>query len=567
MSNTNEAVATASPRSYLQQGLQAAITSCYAIDIPLEQVHLETPGNPDHGDFATNIAMKLAKEIKQAPRGIAEAIVGALDTEPDWISGVDIAGPGFINFRLGPRWLTDILLEIEAADQRFGASDFGKGKHIQVEFVSANPTGPLSVGHGRQAVIGDTISRLLEWTGHKVTREYYFNNAGTQMEALGESVYARYMELLGQEYPFPENGYQGDYIGELAQKILDEHGDTRAGSHERGDLDFFKNAAEALMFGMIRRTLDRLGISFDVYYNESSLYESGRIQEVIDTLRERGYAYEKDGATWFKATSFGIDQDRVIVRSKSKTGMPTYRLPDIAYHQHKFERGFDHILDIFGADHHQTYQDVRAGIEALGCDMSKLTTVIHQFVTLMRDGNVVRMSKRAANFVTLEELLDEAGADVTRFFILTRSHNSHLNFDLDLAKEESDKNPVYYVQYAHARTANLLKRAQEQGYDRIPALEADLSLLDTPEEAVLIKTIGALPEMIKGAALAYEPHRMTGYLREVASALHTFYFNHKVVRDDQPLALTQSRLALINATRIVLRNGLSVIGASAPDKM
>lgn len=565
MSDTQTEPAVHSPREYLHGILQHAIHMSFNVDVSTSETHLEVPGNASHGDFACNIALKLAKTLKQPPREIAQAIVDAIEVEPDRLSSVDIAGPGFINFTLGPGWLTDILIEIEASDEKYGTSDFGIGKRIQVEFVSANPTGPLTLGHGRQAVIGDTLSRLFEWTGHEVTREYYFNNAGTQMALLGESVYARYMELLGNAYPFPENGYHGDYIRELAQDILDNHGSEKSGIHESGDLTFFKDAAEGLMFSAIKDTLFRLGITFDIYYNETTLYESGRIQKVIDSLRERGFAYEQDGATWFKATAFGQEQDRVIVRSS--TGEPTYRLPDIAYHQHKFERGFDQIVDIFGADHHQTYQDVRAGIEALGCDMSRLTTVIHQFVTLMRDGEAVRMSKRAANFVTVDELLDEVGADVMRFFILMRGHNSHLNFDLDLAKEESDKNPVYYVQYAHARTANILKHAKEQGHTRISAESAQLALLDTPEEAGLIKILGEFPEVIKGAVQSYEPHRMTGYLREVASALHSFYFHHKVVRDDQPQALTQSRLALVNATRIVLRNGLSVIGVSAPEKM
>lgn len=551
------------PRMYIRQGLRAAITACYGLNTPADQVHVEIPANVDHGDFATNVALTLARHVKIAPRTIADTIVQALTLEPGRVSTVEVAGPGFINFRLGTQWLTDILLDIEANDERFGISTIGQGKHIQVEFVSANPTGPLSVGHGRQAVVGDAISRLLEWTGHKVTREYYFNNAGNQMALLGESVYARYMEIIGQAYPFPEKGYHGDYIRELAQTIVDEHGNALAGSVAREGLNYFKNTAETLMFKAIRHTLSRMGIEFDVFYNESSLYESGRIQQVIDDLTKRGYTFEHEGALWFKATEFGLPQDRVIVRSK--TGEPTYRLPDIAYHRHKFERGFDHIVDIFGADHIETYKEVGAGLQALGYDTNRITVILLQFVTLMRDGEQVRMSKRAANFVTLDELLDEVGADVTRFFILMRSHNSHMNFDLNLAKQESDENPVYYVQYAHARTVNVIRHAQEQGITQIPAQEADLSLSCTPEETTLIKTLGKLPEVIQDAATTYEPHRLTGYLREVASAFHPFYHRCRVVTDDREL--TQSRLALVNATRIVLHNGLRVIGVSAPDKM
>ena len=552
-----------SPRIYIQQGLQTAIAASYGLDLSTDQVHVETPANPEHGDFATNVSMTLARQVKQAPRAIADTIINALAFHTDRVSDVEIAGPGFINFRLGSQWLTDILIEIETADTQYGSSSIGQGKHIQVEFVSANPTGPLSVGHGRQAVIGDSVSRLLEWTGHDVTREYYFNNAGNQMTLLGQSVYARYMEALGHDCPFPEQGYHGDYIRELAQAIIDKHGDTLVGSAEQDGLGFFKETAEALMFEAIKQTLKRLGIEFDVFYNESSLYENGRITKVIDELTKRGYTYEHEGALWFKATEFGMEKDPVIV--KSTTREPTYRLPDIAYHQHKFERGFDHIVDIFGSDHDLTYKEVKAGIQALGYDTKKITTIIHQFVTLLRDGEQVRMSKRAANFVTLDELLDEVGADVTRFFILMRGHNSHMNFDLNLAKEESDENPVYYVQYAHARVVSLLGHAQDQGVILVPAQETDLSLLRMPEEETLIKVLSRLPEVIQDAALSYEPHRMTAYLRDVAAAFHPFYHRCRVVTDDQ--GLTQSRLALVNATRIVLRNGLSVIRVSAPDKM
>lgn len=552
------------PKDYISRELQAAVTACYGIEITPDDIHLETPVNPDHGDLATNTAMRLAKQVHQPPRTVAERIVDALAFEESRISRVEIAGPGFINFRLGPQWLNETLLTIEDEDERYGASVVGRGQRVQVEFVSANPTGPLSVGHGRQAVIGDAISRLLEWCGYEVTREYYFNNAGRQMTLLAQSVYARYMELLGHEGPFPEEGYQGDYIRDIAQKILDEHGDRLAGTagQEEG-LAFFKETAERFMFDQIKHTLNRLGIVFDVFYNETTLYETGRIQQVVDRLTERGYTYEKDGAVWFKATGFGLPQDRVIV--KSKTGEPAYRLPDIAYHQHKFERGFDLIIDIFGADHDAVYKEVTAGLQALGYDTGKLKVLIHQFVTLMRDGEQVRMSKRAANFVTLDDLLDEVGPDVTRFFILMRSMNSHLNFDLNLATQQSDENPVYYVQYAHARTVNILRHAREQGVEPVPAGEADLSLLRAPEETALIKILGRLPEVIQSAAAANEPHRVTHYVHDVAAVFHPFYHRCRVVTEDEPL--THARLALVNATRIVLRNGLSVLGVSAPDQM
>ncbi|MBI4552947.1 MAG: arginine--tRNA ligase [Candidatus Latescibacteria bacterium] len=565
---TNEPVSThdtsrLTVRDYLTQGLRTAVAALYGSDRASEPVPLEAPTNPDHGDLSTSLALSLARQVKQSPRALAETIVRALAFDPDRVSEVWVAGPGFINFRLGPQWLNETLLEIEAADERYGACEAGQGQRVQVEFVSANPTGPLAVSHGRQAVIGDAISRLFEWTGSVVTREYYFNNAGRQMTLLTESVYARYMELLGRPYPFPEDGYEGDYIRDIAQTIVDQHGGTLVGAAERGELAVFKETAERLMFEHIKGTLARLGIVFDVFYNESDLYETGRVAAVIETFKQRGAAYEKDGALWFKATDFGLPQDRVIV--KSATGEPTYRLPDIAYHQHKFERGFDLIVDIFGADHHATYQEVIAGLNALGCETSKLKVLIHQFVTLMKDGEQVRMSKRKANFVTLDELLDEVGPDVVRFFFLMRNMHSHLNFDLNVAKAQSDENPVYYVQYAHARIMSILHHAEEQGIVRLPAARVDLSLLRAPEEVALIKLLGRLPEIILSAATLFEPHRMTTYVREVAATFHPFYHRHRVVTDDR--ALTQSRLALVNATRIVLRNGLSVIGVSAPETM
>lgn len=560
--STNE-LGRMTAREYIIQGLHTAIASLYSLELASESIHVEIPGNLEHGDFSTNVAMTLAKQVKQSPARIAAALVRALPFAPDRVSETWVAGPGFINFRLGPQWLNETLIEIEAADERYGACDAGQGQRVQVEFVSANPTGPLAVSHGRQAVIGDAISRLFEWTGHVVTREYYFNNAGRQMRLLAESVYARYLEVLGRPYPFPEEGYQGDYIRDIAQAIADEYGDTLAGAAERDDLTLFKETAERLIFENIKATLARLGIVFDVFYNESSLYETGRVAAVIDTLTQRGATYEKDGALWFKATEFGLPQDKVLV--KSTTGEPTYRLPDIAYHQHKFERGFDLIVDIFGADHHAAYQEVIAGLNALGCETSKLNVLIHQFVTLTKDGEQVRMSKRKATFVTLDDLLDEVGPDVVRFFFLMRNLHSHLNFDLNVATAQSDENPVYYVQYAHARIVSILRHAEETGAVRLPAARVDLSRLSSPEEVALIKILRRLPEVILGAATMYEPHRITTYVREVAATFHPFYHRHRVVTDDR--ALTQSRLALVNTTRIVLRNGLAVIGVSAPEKM
>jgi len=414
------------------------------------------------------------------------------------------------------------------------------------------------VGHGRQAAIGDSIARLLERVGYEVTREYYFNNAGNQMALLARSVYARYQELLGKAAQIPEEGYQGEYIIDIAKAILDKHGNSLT----EKDLELFKKEAEEANFVTIKTALSKIGIAFDVYFNETSLHETGKVKEVISQLKEKGYTYEVDGALWFKATEFGIEKDRVLVKS---TGEPTYRLVDMAYHKDKLARGFDRILDIFGADHHSDAQDVLAGVKALGLDASKIEVIIHQFVTLSRGGERVRMSKRAATYVTLDELIEEVGADAVRFFFLMRRSEAHLDFDLDLAKKQSDENPVYYVQYGHARISNILGHAEEQGVSRCPADKINFELLKEPEELALIKQVMDFPELALGAATSREPHRITVYLQDLAGVFHNFYHQHRVVTEDEPL--TQARLCLVEAVGVVMRHGLSLIGVSAPERM
>jgi len=541
-----------------------------------EEILFEKPRLPEHGDLTTNIALTLAKTLKRKPREIAEEIVERLKSEPEietGVSRIEVAGPGFINVFLAAEGYIAGLKTILDEGEKFGRSHAGEGKKTQVEFVSANPTGPLTVGHGRGAVYGDTISRLLEWTGHDVTREYYFNNAGRQMRILGDSVRLRYLALLGDKTLFPGDYYQGEYIREIAQHLVDRYGDSLRGEAAEGK---FKEQAEAEIFDDIKKTLRRLGIEFAVFYNENSLYETGKVDEVIAELKKRGFAYDRDGAVWFTAQKFGADQDRVIVKS---SGEPTYRLPDIAYHREKFRRGFDLVVDVFGADHHATYPDVLAGLKALGHDVEKVKVLIHQFVTIVQDGEIVKMSTRRANFITLDELIDEAGADAVRYFFIMRSIGSHLNFDLGLAKKQSEENPVYYVQYAHARIASILRFAVDSAGDlpeEISAVARTLieeastssipfNLLTSPEEIDLVKKLTEFPRVVASCANYFEPHRLCEYLKETAEAFHHFYHIHRVVTED--VELSKARLGLCAATKQVLANGFAILGISAPERM
>jgi len=553
-------------KEYLTQRFQKAVQALgYADGLRAE---FERPRVPEHGDLTTNVAMILASHLKRNPRQIAADILERLDLEEEFVEKIEVAGPGFINIWFTDRFYLHELASIIEKGPSFGRSLVGGGKKTQVEFVSANPTGPLTVGHGRNGVFGDTVANLLQWTGHEVTREYYFNNAGRQMRVLGDSVRLRYLELLGQQVEFPEEYYQGDYIREIARRLFNEFGDALLHENAEG---VFKQRAEAEIFDDIKKTCLRLGIHFDVYYNENSLYEAGKVKEVIDELREKGYAYDLDGAVWFRATAFGAEKDKVIVK---KTGEPTYRLPDIAYHREKYRRGFELIVDIFGADHLATYPDVLAGLKALGYDTDRIKVLIHQFVTLIRDGVVVKMSTRRATFVTLDELIDEVGVDAVRYFFLMRSIGSHLIFDLSLAKKQSEENPVYYLQYAHARIASIIRfageSAKEFGYQLgavtdLPPSPEVLNLLTHPEELELIKRLSDFPEVVESCALSFEPHRLCDYLNEVATAFHKFYHNHRVVSQDENL--TRARLILCVATRTVLANGFRILGISAPERM
>lgn len=520
---------------------------------------VELPKHEGQGDYSTNIALVLAGIEKKNPREIASQISEKLSARTALVDKVDIAGPGFVNVFINSDVWRQLIPEIVAQGPLFGKSEVGGKRKVMVEFVSANPTGPLSIGHGRQAILGDSIARLLEATGHDVFREYYYNDAGRQMRVLGESTRARYLELLNKPSQFPEDGYQGQYIVEIAEMLKEEHG---AGLADHEDVVPFKEKAEQFIFKDISSTLERMGITFDNFYNERSLYENGHIDSVVSELRSKGYVYEKDNAVWFKTTEFGQEQDRVIIKS---SGEPTYRLPDIAYHREKFRRDFDWLIDIFGSDHIATVPDVMSGVKALGYDPDKVTVVLHQFVTLTRDGKQVKMSTRKANFVTVDELLDEVGVDPVRFFFMMRKADSQLEFDLDLATKQSQENPVYYVQYGFARLCAILRQAEDKGVPILGFDEIDATLLAEPEELGLLKTMSGFPAAIEASAMDLAPHKIIFYLMELAGQLHSYYNKHKVITDNIPLS--QARLSLIGALRIVLKNGLDIVGLSAPERM
>jgi arginyl-tRNA synthetase len=536
-----------------QQGIAEGLWSAAAAG----RYTVELPKHEGQGDFATNIAMIIAGTDKKNPREIAARVAEKLQAAAALVDRVEIAGPGFVNVFINQQQWQGMIPAILSAGRDFGRSTVGAGRRVMVEFVSANPTGPLSIGHGRQAILGDAIARLLTATGHQVFREYYYNDAGRQMRVLGESTRARYLELLGESAAFPEDGYQGEYIVDIARSLLLERGDSLKNHSE---VTPFKEQAEQAIFRDISATLERMGIHFDNFYNEQSLYADGHIESVVSELRDKGYVYQKDGAVWFKTTAFGHDQDRVIIKS---SGEPTYRLPDIAYHREKFRRGFDWLVDIFGSDHIATVPDVLAGVEALGYDPAKVTVVLHQFVTLVRDGKQVKMSTRKANFITVDELLDEVGIDPVRFFFMMRKADSQLEFDLGLATRQSQDNPVFYVQYGHARLCAILRQAEEKGL--AAEGDAELELLTAAEELKLLQSLSTFPAVVENSALELAPHRIIFYLMELAGQIHSYYNRYKVIGDDR--SLSHARLALVRALRIVLGNGLEMVGLTAPERM
>ncbi|MBO8152790.1 MAG: arginine--tRNA ligase [Candidatus Neomarinimicrobiota bacterium] len=522
-------------------------------------IRVERPKNPEHGNFSTNLPLLLSKRLKKGPLEIAREIVSSIDILPPFLSKVEVQPPGFINFFLSPRELRNILKEALEKGEDFGKTNIGKSKKALVEFVSANPTGPLTVGHGRQAVLGDSIARILEFHGYNVEREYYYNDAGRQMRILGYSTYVRYRQILGYNELMPEDYYQGEYIFDVAKKIFEEYGDSLKDDKEN---PVFVEMAERMVFSEIRNTLKRLGVEFDSFYNEKDLYEKGSVNSVIERLKEKGALYEKDGALWFKAGDYGGTGDKVLW--KSVVDEATYRLPDIAYHETKIKRGYDLIIDIFGADHHATYPDVLAGLRALGYDTDNIVVLLHQFVTLVEGGRKIKMSTRKATYVTLSELIDELGKDVVRYFFLMRNMNSHLNFDLKLARTEGEENPVYYLQYAHARIASILRNAVLRGMDTEDCT-ANLDLLNERESLKLMDIIGEFKEIMQLCLKSYEPHHLTTYLQKLATEFHKFYTVHRVLGAE--IELSKARLQLVKAVKNVLKSGLGILGITAPEQM
>ncbi len=526
------------------------------------EVELEVPRVEAHGDFATNVALNLAKPNRCSPIDIAASFVEQLADGDGLFAKVEIAGPGFINLVISPSAWLEILGEIHRLDQNYGRSDLGHGKYAQVEFVSANPTGPLHVGHGRGAAVGDALASILEATGHRVEREYYINDAGAQIETLGRSVFLRYRELLGRQVEFPETCYQGDYIVVLARELQEIHGDSYLDVSEEKALPLFSDYAGKRILEGIRSDLEEFGVNYDRWFSEKSLYDNGAVERVIDTLKESGHIYEKDGALWFRSTALGDEKDRVVVRAN---GITTYFASDLAYHQDKYLRGFDLVINLWGADHHGYMDRMYAGVMALGKKREALKLLLVQLVNLLRKGEQVTMSTRAGEFVTLKDVLDEVGRDAARFIFLTRRSDSPLDFDLELAKEKTADNPVYYVQYAHARISSIIRLAEKRKLVLDDPEGSDTSRLTLPEEMALIKQLSLYPEVLENSASFLEPHRIPYYLTQLASAFHSYYKHHRIIQDD--LGLARARYHLVKAIRIVIRNGLGLLGVSAPEKM
>ncbi len=530
------------------------------LETPSFQV--DVPKLAEHGDFATNAALLLAKSVRRAPRRVAELIRDNLNPPPGMLARVEIAGPGFINFFLeGTYWL-QVLDDIASAGGTYGQSTMGAGKSVQVEFVSANPTGPLHVGHGRGAALGDALANILSATGHRVEREYYINDIGLQMQTLGLSLLLRVKELQGEPVSFPENCYQGDYIKVLARQYLEQHGPISLEEPDAAALEAGgRYAGEAILAG-IRQDLADFGVHFDHWFSETRLFQDHDLDHAFAALQERGYLYEADGALWFKATAFGDEKDRVVRR---QNGATTYFASDIGYHWQKFQRGFHQVIDIWGADHHGYVPRLKAVVQALGIPAERLTILLVQLVSLLREGEPVAMTTRGGTFVTLREVMDEVGKDAARFIFLSRRADAHLEFDLELAKQQSNENPVYYVQYAHARLASVFRLAQEKGLAGKADQSANLTRLTLPEEISLLKLLATYPEVVEAAAFHLEPHRITYFLTELAGQLHGYYYRHRFISDDADLS--RARLRLVRGIKTILAHGLGLLGVEAPENM
>ncbi|MBL0105898.1 MAG: arginine--tRNA ligase [Ignavibacteria bacterium] len=533
------------------------------LNYPDISIHFDKPKEEKFGDYSTNAAMLLAKDLKSPPRKIAEELIHNLEYDKDVISKVEIAGAGFINFFISGNYFKKIIPEILTGKNNYGRSEVFKNKTANLEWVSANPTGLLHAGHGRQVCLGKALANLLDWTGYKVTREYYYNDAGNQMSVMAKSVYARYMQIFEPEFPFPEEGYAGDYIKDIAQIIYAERKDSLRNPE---NLDIFKEAGENYNFKLIKNTLKTLGVKHDVFFNETSLYENGEINRTIEEFKSKGLTYEEEGALWLKMNKEdGFQKDKVIVKS---SGEPTYRLPDIAYHLDKIRRGYDLIVDIFGSDHGDTYKEVLYGIKSLGYDVSTIKVIIHQMVTFKTGNESFKMSKRSDKSYYLDDLINDIGADATQFFFVMRGANTHLDFDIELAKEHSEKNPVYYLQYAYARICGILRNADENfpGYKDINSDDLNFQLINSDSEINLLKILSDFGEEVLNAGMSYEPHKIITYLNSVAENFHRFYHNNRVL-DPENKELSELRLLICLCTKQVLKNGFDIIGISSPERM
>lgn len=552
--------------------LDAARTAFEKGLLPSNQVpefEVETPKHEGQGDFSTNFAMVSAKLQKMAPAKIAKSLVDAISDTPHTPLGsvvekIEVAGPGFINFFLSPGAWHPVVDQVLKQDATFGASAIGSGKRVQVEFVSANPTGPLHVGHGRGAAVGDAMGNILSFAGFDVQKEYYINDSGRQIRTLGTSVWLRLQQIQGKTVDFPQDCYQGDYIRDIAKEVLDARGKDLADTDEKQGVEICARFAAGKILAGIRSDLDDFGVRFDNWFSEQSLYDSGRVQTAIESFKEKDLIYEKDGALWFRTEKFGDEKDRVVVRNN---GLTTYFASDIAYHDEKYERGFDRVIDVWGADHHGYIKRIDAAVVATGRKSEQFDVILVQLVNLLRDGNPVQMSTRAGEFVTLKDIVDEVGKDAARFMFLSRSYDSGLDFDLELAKKKSADNPVYYVQYVHARITGILNKAKDEGLiDQIDFnAGSNLEKLLAEEELKLIKHMAAFREQVEKSAETLHPHVVFTYLMSLASAFHAYYNRHKVIMEDRSLSL--ARLSLVLAVKKVIRNGLTLLGVSAPERM
>ena len=543
----------------LEQAAKKAQESGKLPEVALPEIAIEHPQNPEHGDYASSLPLKLARAIGVNPLTIAEEVVGLIAASPE-VSRVTVAPPGFINFTLSSDWLTAQVASILEAGESYGNIDLGRGSRVQLEFVSVNPTGPLHVGHGRGAILGSTLANVLAAAGYRVEKEYYINDAGSQVDAFTRSLYARYQQCLNIDAEMPSDGYLGSYMVDLAKEIIAEEGDKFLSLPEKEAVARLGRIGLVRIIEQIKSDLERLGVSFDVWFSEKSLYEKGQYKKVMSLLQKGGYISEKEGATWFVSTALGEDKDNVVVRSD---GSPTYFASDIAYHYNKFvERKFDKVINIWGADHQGHISRMKAVVAALGIAPERLKVIISQMVTLSRGGELVRVSKRSGDIIALREVVDEVGVDACRFFFASRTADSQMEFDLELAKKQSADNPVYYVQYAHARIASILRLAQEKA---ISYADGDISLLTTEPELSLIRKMLLLPEMVEVVAQTLEPHHLAYYATDLATVFHSFYKQCRVVSEDE--VLTRARLKLVEAAKITLAKTLNLMGMTAPDRM